>query len=114
MPPKAKKTGVKNVDIGGAYKLGKANSEQKHRDQVSLASTCRSGCCQCSVDNAATASCSLMHVPCALQDEAVQTEKSDTLEDDIDAELEALAMACVSKPVLVNQSVWSCGRYTNC
>lgn len=41
MPAKGKKTGVKNVDIGGAYKLNKLDSEQKASDQVSVASIYR-------------------------------------------------------------------------
>lgn len=48
-----------------------------------------------------------MHALCALQDEPVQTEESGMHEEDIDAELEALAMAYVRKPVVMLQTVSS-------
>ena len=34
MPPKSKKTGIRNVDIAGAYKLDKANMAQDKATQV--------------------------------------------------------------------------------
>ena len=116
MPPK-RKTGVQNVDIGGAYKLDKLPETEQAKPQVSIG---------CGLYRLAHASLCPMVAPCLqrglavafwfahrstfvkfcllswsiLSQEQVLPENQDAEtheeQEDIDAELEALAMECVS------------------
>lgn len=91
MAPK-RKTGVQNVDIGGAYKLDRQLETEQKPDQVSL------GC----FTTHRTAR--IEHPDSFLSDAVSQehvvatTDIADLVgeQEDVDAELEALAMECVS------------------
>ena len=91
MAPK-RKTGVQNVDIGGAYKLDRQLETEQKPDQVSL------GC-------STTHRTARIEHPASFMSDAVSQKHDvattdiadlDGEQEDVDAELEALAMECVS------------------
>ena len=112
MPPK-RKTGVQNVDIGGAYKLDKMPETEQKKPQVcmELSVSCNSSTQRCCSSISASATrlsdvlsgqqnlkLCLLSWSVISQEEVMPTDhdaETHEEQEDVDAELEALAMECV-------------------